>query len=305
MRDPKATDQARWGFVVILVLVTIFLFVAQQVKAQTKYWSAPPEIAYSSEVPTEWLPLIDYAAWSVSERSGLPLTVVGERSGVNHYRIYIDIVTTAEALAEGAKATGKAYVKRQLWASNLETMATAHLRIRDNMIGRPQSEVQHMLVHEMMHAVGIRWHSPRPMDIMYKSAPSYVDMRYTLTAYDVGLLHPHYDTDLCYAELTPELDIYNTSIGNYGAELVYQCAEVWTLGDAEAVIGSCGGSIVGNVVTMPDIRSEDGWRYSATFIKDGITVTLDSLSVTGQSQMMSVGKYMNHGAVVDGGIIHD
>lgn len=283
MRDPEETRKARVGFMwTMLVFTLLWVAMAKYAEAQTtRYWQSPPTITYDRGSVTGAVQVAtEYAAWSVGQRTGMELRIAGFGEPEVNGTIHVSVVSLAQAWADGATLFASAYVKPWYYTGT-DRMARAELKVVDCCARFLTNRLRAIMAHELVHAMGSGGHSEDPHDVMFHSID--VNPRYTLSHGDIGQLHPAYASNLCFAEVTPDGDVYIPSIGGYGAEIVTTGAGVWRLGMVEDSLGDCSGALQGSTVTLDDVRAMGG-RYVAELEMVGDTLTL--INVVDHPQVM-------------------
>jgi hypothetical protein len=120
------------------------------------------------------------------------------------------------------------------------------------LLGTPDC-IQHMVTHEVGHAIGGSGHTASPHDVMY---PNQTHCRYALSVGDVG--HVPYDGNTCFVELTKDYSLYIPNYKGYAALLKYT-GTGWKLAEHLPSSGKCSTVFELDMnLTFGDIRSISG-----------------------------------------------
>ena len=276
------TCKARTRFFIAFLAVCAVMILADKANAQQPHWAQSPTITYEVESVTGPVQIaVEYAAWSLSQRTGLDIQPAGfGPAGVNG-TIHVRVVNALEAFEAGVGFSAVGYVIPWTYTETGE-IARAEFNILENEADELTDMLVRIAVHEMGHAVGIRGHSADTRDVMF--AVIGPDYRYTLASGDIALLSPEYSVNRCFSELDMSGNAYVPAIEGYGAELITTGAGTFTLGSVSDPGETCSGAITGSVVTLYDVRSMDG-RYRVELDMLGPDFTLLSAQDYGSAQV--------------------
>ena len=182
------TRKARTRFFIAFLAVCAVMILADKARAQQPHWTQSPTITYEAESVTGPVQIaVEYAAWSLSQRTGLDIQPAGfGPAGVNG-TIHVRVVNALEAFEAGVGFSAVGYVIPWTYTATGE-IARAEFNILENEADELTDMLVRIAVHEMGHAVGIRGHSADTRDVMF--AVIGPDYRYTLSSGDISLLSP-------------------------------------------------------------------------------------------------------------------
>ena len=276
------TRKARTRFFIAFLAVCAVMILADKANAQQAHWQQSPTVTYGAESVTGPVQIaVEYAAWSLSQRTGLDIQPAGFGPADVNGTIHVRVVTALEAFEAGMGFSAAAYVTAWTYTATGE-IARIEFNILENEADTLTERLIRIAVHEMGHAVGIRGHSPDERDVMFAVTES--DYRYTLASGDIALLSTEYSVNRCFAELDMSGNAYVPAIEGYGAELITTGAGTFTLGSVSDPGETCSGAIDGTVVTLYDVRSMDG-RYRVELDMLGPDFTLLSAQDYGSAQV--------------------
>lgn len=252
MRNAQDTIRARRHFLGFIALLCVVAWVDEAMGAQ---WDQPAVIEYNpatSRVPeSQMAEVIEYAAWSWSERTGHPIAYAGTTDATV---IEGRIVIVWEDLPLLVEGTYSILYGKAAWRYNPDTgvMIRAIITLNRRTLGTGGTLTKcdkEVIVHEIGHGLGIN-HTADSHDVMNGSRGA---CRYSLSTGDV--VAGQYGADTCYAELTPDLDLY---LPDLKAEMAYEGAvdgyQTWSLISNAPGLSQCA-SVRDGQVTLTDVRT--------------------------------------------------
>jgi len=273
MRDindkKKMAEQtkARWQFVIVLVVITIGMFMAGAARATSAetfaatsvnalQWAYEPPVYFNANLhPYTTVPAIEYALWSIKERTGLSGYYAGQTSAtVITGAVVVRWVTRAQMLSQSG-CTCSGYTQ---WAyDGAGSMTSGEILISTESV-YPGKDLQWVALHELGHAfAGDMHHSGE--NAVFSDVARHYPTDYTLTTADVYQL-PYSNRSLCHAELTRENDIYLPSVLNAQSVMLrYQGNYEWKVAymSNNPVAPTCNVASMDSsgYVTINDLRS--------------------------------------------------
>lgn len=268
MTKERETILVRRGFVYLMILwCAIALIFGERAEAAERYWRGPVTVTYDDP---RIVPYLEYAIWSLSERTGHDVSLGWRASqGATGY-IHVSVISDAQMTATRHSGV-VGYVQPYVYTADRSRMARADMYIRESAL--TSGCTMRTVVHEMTHAMGVHTHSESIHDVMYSSLLWCILDRYTLSFGDLMLLDATgYDADFCWAELNQRGDLYAPAAAGFSAELKLRDGywSLWELVNG----GFCGGTMDGGVVTLHDARSATGERYRGSLNFDGERFTV-------------------------------
>jgi len=253
----REINRARIRFLLIMTVWCLWFGFAQSSKPQELFGEWPGEIRIlhnpeGSPAPS-MATLLEYAAWSWKERTGLPLRYAGT-AGDDGFATsgWITIIwRDATWFHDQGHSMVQHGFTRTWYFVQSGTIAGSVITLNSTIFKGDKCDMM-TVMHELGHALGIRGHSDNPHDVMYHTN----HCRYTLSAADSDLLSPDTDSS-CHAELTSEGHIYIPMIDGLAAYLIHNGDHTWTLRQLVPSRGSCSASSVVDVidVVIRDLRS--------------------------------------------------
>jgi hypothetical protein len=224
-----------------MLILSAFGAWADYADAQQRYWIAPPKVVYelagSPLTEEQYVFGIKYAAWSLSQRLNVNITVLGagtNGNGIIHHAWKPTLnMPGGDIFAHG--------VTNSTYYPSDNSMLKADISYNRDLVTAFDDHFARVMVHEMAHAMGFDGHSDDPNDVMFWSADEH--SRYALTANDVMQFDNRYIKSICHAEMTPDLDVYVPAIGGYGVMLRRVDDTAWRIGYVHDSGYHCSGSI--------------------------------------------------------------
>jgi len=204
------------------------------------------DIAIGIESGAEQLrPYIEHAAWQWAQRTGKRITVMAGTSPAGH--------STSGRITANIKSV-PSMAQTQTWhymsTGNIAAAAMSFDPVY--LLGTPDC-IQHMVTHEIGHAIGGRGHTDNKHDVMY---PNQTHCRYALSVGDVS--HVPYDGQSCSVELLRDSSLFIPSFNGYSALLKYT-GTGWKLAEYLPSAGGCSTVYAIDMnLTFGDIRSIGG-----------------------------------------------
>ena len=267
----------------MLLWIALAALYSQKADAAERYWRSSVTVTYEDP---RILPLLEYAIWSVSERAQHPVYLGPQMYSAERGAIHVRIVPDAWIAKERGKSGVLAFVRPYVLASDNSVMSRAEMFIGENSL--PLACAQRLVVHELIHAMGVSGHSADEHDVMYADMFYCFRERYTLSRGDISMLDAAgYDADHCWTEMNKRGDLYAPAVGGFSAELKLRDG-YFEIGE-ETGGGYCGGTIEnGAVVTLNDIRSFAGERYLGSLLYDGERLTVRDVESVRSVKMMAL-----------------
>jgi hypothetical protein len=195
--------------------------------------------------------VIEYAAWSWQQRTGLDINFKGltdetqiDGAIVIQWADQLHMMLQSNSLFSVGITAYRHYTTGQ--------MVSARVVLLDKEWREDWRHAAHTIMHEMGHAIGINKHSDDKAAIMYPYRQP--GGRYALTAADAMLAD--YDRHVCHAELTPHGDVYIPNIIGHGVTLRRE-GDFFRLDHDHQTGDSCSGSYDGRLATIREIRGID------------------------------------------------
>jgi hypothetical protein len=190
---------------------------------------------------------VEYAAWQWGERIGRKITVMS--TGQAGYSTSGKITFGVGLLTS---VTTKGQTRIWNW-SDTGNIAGAVVTINQLYTNVSPDCFQHIVTHELGHAIGGMGHTSAQHDVMY----TYQNQcRYALSYADVQ--HVPYDASPCFVELTKDGSLMIPNVQGMMAYLKRD-GEIWKLGEYRPAQGNCGTVYPNNFdLTFGDIRSQGG-----------------------------------------------
>jgi hypothetical protein len=196
--------------------------------------------------------IIEYAAWSWQQRTGLDINYQGLTNETQIVgAIVVQWATQQQLMSQsgGILALGLTSYR---YHSLSGSMVSARLMLLDTDWQQDWQKAIPTLMHEMGHSIGINGHSDNSAAIMYPYRQT--DDRYALTAADVMLTG--YQHNICHAELTPHGDVYIPNIAGHGVTLRSN-GEMYRVVHDHITGVECSGSYDGSHAIIFDVRGFD------------------------------------------------
>lgn len=196
--------------------------------------------------------VIEYAAWSWQQRTGLDINYKG---------------LTTEAQIDGAIVVQWAdqlhmmIQSRSLFAAGITSyryypasgnLVSAKVVLLDKEWREDWRKAAQTIMHEFGHAIGINTHSDDVNAVMYAYAQT--GGRYALTAADAMMTA--YAANVCHAELNPHGDVYIPNIMGYGVTLRRE-GDFFRVHHDHVTDGECSGSYRNGLATISEIKGID------------------------------------------------
>lgn len=201
--------------------------------------------------------VIEYAAWSWGERTGVAMRydgITGSAGDSRSGRITVTWRTAEEVYQARGSRNVRAYAST--WYSletGFITGSIVYLNMDYFLYGADDCAM-HTVMHEIGHALGKFSHSDNQHDLMFRSNEH---CRFTPTAADV--LELPYQDQYCHVELMRGNHLYVPNYNGMAAYLRYMGDYQWRVEQYEPARGSCSSvSIVGGAVELSDVRSAGG-----------------------------------------------
>ena len=193
--------------------------------------------------------VIEYAAWSWRQRTGLDISYKGITNETQiDGAIVIQWADQIQLLIQSGSLFISGLTTSRYYPSSGQMVSARVTLLRSEWSGDWRSAA-HTIMHEMGHAIGINGHSSDKNAVMY--AHKQIGSRYALTAADAILAG--YDSHVCHAELTPHGDVYIPAIIGHGVTLKRQ-GDFFRLDHDHQTGDSCSGSYDGARATLFDVR---------------------------------------------------
>lgn len=190
---------------------------------------------------------VEYAAWQWGERIGRKITVTS--TGQAGYSTSGKVTFGVGLLAS---VTTKGQTRTWHW-SDTGNIAGAIVTINTLYMGVSDDCFQHIVTHELGHAIGGMGHTDNRQDVMY---PYQTHCRYALTYADIQ--HVPYDSNPCFVELTRDFSLLIPSFQGMAA-LLKREGEGWVLAEYFPSAGACTTvAAIGMDLTFGDVRSPAG-----------------------------------------------
>lgn len=191
---------------------------------------------------------VEYAAWQWGERIGRKITVTS--TGQAGYSTSGKVTFGVGLLAS---VTTKWQTRIWNW-SDTGSIAGAVVTINQLYTNVSPDCFQHIVTHELGHAIGGMGHTSSQHDVMY---PYQNQCRYALTYADIQ--HVSYEVSPCFVELTRDFSLFIPSFQGMAAHLKRD-GEGWVLAEyLPSVAGGCTTvAAIGMDLTFGDVRSPAG-----------------------------------------------
>lgn len=165
-----------------------------------------------------------------------------------------------EMAESGRNLLTKGYAVTSYYTSS-GIIAGVRIYLNKDMLPTADACTMQAIIHEIGHGLGAK-HTSNDNDVMYTYGAD--GCRYALSVADVEQLQ--YGSDMCYAELTPENDIYIPWAGGNSALLKYDGAQ-WTLAQYAPSAGNCTSVSMDSTgeLTFTDVRRIEG-RLSSVIL---------------------------------------
>lgn len=188
----------------------------------------------TSGAPEGYQSLIEYGAWSWSQRTGASVNYIGETTsqGGQDGRITVVWIDAFEMYDLRGSFSTKG-VANYWYNTNTGEILGVRIYINSTMYESADDESRQVTFnHELGHALGVT-HSSTYSDVMY----TYGGNTYALSYNDV--YRAEYGDYTCHAELTKENDIYIPYAAGMSALLRFDGVNRWTLDEYEFSDGVC------------------------------------------------------------------
>lgn len=259
-RYRRELNRARWGFVIWIAILCVVMLVHDRARADSLVMEYPhlhTSNDWAASSPRQWYsdiridvqdeqlrPYIEYAAWQWSQRTGKRITVAAGAAPAGY--------STSGKITAGIRSV-PSMAQTQTW-HYMSTGNIAGAVVSFDplwMLSTPEC-VQHMVTHEIGHAIGGSGHTASPHDVMF---PTQQHCRYALSAADVA--HMPYDGTACHVELMQDGSLYIPSFQGHAA-LLKKDGDGWRLAEYAPATGCTTVAAVGMDLTFGDIRSQSG-----------------------------------------------
>lgn len=204
------------------------------------------DITIGIEAGAEQLrPYIEHAAWQWAQRTGKRIAVSPGTSAAG-YSTSGKITANIKPVPSMAQTQTWHYMSTGNIAGSVMSFDPVYL------LGSADC-IQHMVTHEVGHAIGGTGHTDNRQDVMY---PHQTHCRYALTAADVA--HMPYDGQSCSVELLRDLSLFIPSFRGMAA-LLKREGDGWVIAEYFPSAGTCTTvAAIGMDLTFGDVRSPAG-----------------------------------------------
>lgn len=255
-------------FVLWIIMWTVVVIMMFSAESESREWHGDIEIEYNSSgaiiEDSQVEPMIEYAAWALTERAQKETRYIGQTSSDGDKRsgkVTVRWVSPDEMAEIGDNRFHVGYTQ-SWWYLDDGRMAGAiiHLNRSANLSGGEC--LSHTITHEVLHAVGYAGHSDDPHDVMYANQQH---CRSALTVDDVRGLP--YGESMCWTELTQGRDLYIPFVDGKAAFLSYTGDNRWKLDQWADSAGDCSTVTLTGAqkAILSDVRGK-GEQYYAEFV---------------------------------------